>query len=70
MITTPSGTYTLEELMRIERNLRNNFKMFWNGMISVWELEQAKKDSGLSYGEIKSIQYDASMEVAKEKGEI
>ena len=70
MVTTPSGSYTYDEIMLIERELGEKFKWFWKGIISGEELERAKKDSGLSSGEIASVQYTASMQVAKEKEEI
>lgn len=63
MVTTASGTYTIDQYKRIENRVKKAFKDYWNGDITVWQLEEIKQRSKLSGGELKSIQYIASMEV-------
>lgn len=67
LITTNSGTYTLEEYKKKVDIVCDAFIKYWHGKISVQELEKAKKDSGLSYCEIANIQYDASFIDRKNK---
>ena len=61
-VTTASGTYEYEELRAIEEKMKQAFKDYWHGKITHDELEATKKELGLSGGEIKSCQYDASRE--------
>lgn len=61
-VTTASGTYEYEELKAIEEKMKQAFKDYWHGKITHDELEATKKELGLSGGEIKSCQYDASRE--------
>ena len=62
-ITTPSGEYTSDELKDKGAKVRQAFKDFWNNKISGKDLEDIKRQSKLSQGELDSIQYDASREV-------
>ena len=62
MITTISGTYTLEEYKQIENKVKQAYKDFWNKKITITEHKKILEESGLSYAEIKSIQYQASLE--------
>ena len=62
MITTPSGKYTLEQYEEIENKVKKAYKDFWNKKITMEEHRKIIEKSGLSYGEIKSIQYQASIE--------
>ncbi len=66
MVTTASGTYTVEQHKRIENRVKQAFKDYWHDKISVWQLEEIKERSRLSPGEIQSIQYTASLEDRKE----
>ena len=61
-VTTASGTYEYEELRAIEEKMKQAFKDYWHGKITHDELEATKKELGLSGGEIKACQYDASRE--------
>lgn len=62
MIATPSGEYTIEAYKKIENKIKQAYKDFWNNKITMQEHEKIIKKSRLSYGEIKSIQYQASLE--------
>ena len=66
-VTTLSGTYTVEEYHNLVENMKNAYKSAWRGVIPYEKLEELKKTSGLSQGEISSLQYDASLEYDKEK---
>lgn len=61
-VTTASGTYEYEELRAIEEKMKQAFKDYWHGKITHDVLEATKKELGLSGGEIKACQYDASRE--------
>ena len=65
-VTTMSGTYDTEEYHKICDELKQAYKDAWNGKISYTELEDKKKSSGLSNGELSSIQYIASREDDKD----
>lgn len=65
-VTTLSGTYTVEEYHNLVENMKNAYKSAWRGVIPYEKLEELKKTSGLSQGEISSLQYDASLEYDKE----
>lgn len=62
MITTISGTYTLEEYKQIENNVKQAYKDFWDNKITIEEHRKILEESGLSYAEIKGLQYQASLE--------
>ena len=62
-ITTTSGEYDTEEYEKKRSNVKQAFKDFWNNKISGKDLEDIKRQSKLSQGELDSIQYDASREV-------
>ena len=66
-VTTLYGTYTVEEYHNLVENMKNAYKSAWRGVIPYEKLEELKKTSGLSQGEISSLQYDASLEYDKEK---
>lgn len=66
-VTTLSGTYTVEEYHNLVENMKSAYKSVWRGVIPYEKLEELKKTSGLSQGEISSLQYDASLEYDKEK---
>lgn len=66
-VTTLSGIYTVEEYHNLVENMKNAYKSAWRGVIPYEKLEELKKTSGLSQGEISSLQYDASLEYDKEK---
>ncbi len=66
-VTTLSGTYTVEEYHNLVENMKSAYKSAWRGVIPYEKLEELKKTSGLSQGEISSLQYDASLEYDKEK---
>ncbi len=66
-VTTLSGTYTVEEYHNLVENMKSAYKSAWRGVIPYEKLEELKKTSGLSQGEISSLQYDASLENDKEK---
>lgn len=66
-VTTMSGTYNTEEYNKICDELKQAYKDAWNGKISYTELEDKKKSSGLSNGELSSIQYIASREDDKKE---
>lgn len=66
-VTTMSGTYDIEEYHKICDELKQAYKDAWNGKISYTELEDKKKSSGLSNGELSSIQYIASREDDKKE---
>lgn len=66
MITTASGTYTKEELEKRENEIKELFFSYWNGTITGSELDKMLKEKKLSYGELKSIQYEASLEFNSE----
>jgi len=62
-----NGTYTVEEYHNLVENMKSAYKSAWRGVIPYEKLEELKKTSGLSQGEISSLQYDASLEYDKEK---
>lgn len=66
-VTTLSGIYTVEEYHNLVENMKSAYKSAWRGVIPYEKLEELKKTSGLSQGEISSLQYDASLEYDKEK---
>ncbi len=66
-VTTMSGTYDIEKYDKICDELKQAYKDAWNGKISYTELEDKKKNSGLSNGELSSIQYIASRETDKKE---
>jgi len=61
MVTTPSGTYTIEQYKKIEKKISKGFQDFWSNKITKEDLEKIFKKSGLSRGEISSIQYSTSL---------
>ena len=65
MITTLSGTYTIEQYNAIVERVANAFRLYWQGAIDFKHLERIKKQSQLSYAEIKNIQYDTSIKEMK-----
>lgn len=66
-VITMSGTYDTEKYDKICDELKQAYKDAWNGKISYTELEDKKKSSGLSNGELSSIQYIASRETDKKE---
>lgn len=66
-ITTTSGEYDTEEYEKTRSNVKQAFKDFWNNKISGSDLENIKKQSKLSQGELDSIQYDVSRETNKKE---
>lgn len=62
MITTQSGTYTVQQYKNITETLKTTFKRYWAGKVTHDELETVKAMTGLSYAEIKDCQYQASIE--------
>lgn len=61
-ITTTSGTYTVKQYKKIENEIKKAFWDLWENKITIEEHKKILKNSGLNYGEIKSIQYQASIE--------
>lgn len=60
MITTTSGTYTIEEYEKIHKTLEQAFIDFWHGRITIEEHKKILKDSGFTDAEIRGAQYSAS----------
>lgn len=69
-IHSQSGDYTKEELDKRDQEIKDLYKSQWNGDITPKELndklEALRKDGKVSYGELSSLQYDASREFDKE----
>lgn len=66
-VTTTSGTYDTDKYDEICNKLKQAYKDTWAGKISYSDLEDIKKQSGLSNGELSSIQYMASRETDKKE---
>lgn len=62
MIVTTSGTYTKEELEKRDNEIKHLFFAFWSGTITASEVDKMLKEKNISYGELKSLQYEASLE--------
>lgn len=62
MITTQSGTYTIETYKKIENTIKQAYKDLWNNKITIQEHKRILEQSGLSHAEIQSLQYQASLE--------
>ena len=66
-VTTTSGTYDTDKYDEICNKVKQAYKDTWAGKISYSDLEDIKKQSGLSNGELSSIQYMASRETDKKE---
>lgn len=66
-VTTPSGKYDINEYNKICDKLKQAYKDAWANKISYAELENIKRQSGLSNAELQSIQYNASREEDKKE---
>ena len=66
-VTTTSGTYDTDKYDEICNKVKQAYKDTWAGKISYSDLENIKKQSGLSSGELSSIQYMASRETDKKE---
>lgn len=66
-VTTTSGTYDTDKYDEICNKVKQAYKDTWAGKISYSDLENIKKQSGLSNGELSSIQYMASRETDKKE---
>lgn len=66
-VTTTSGTYDTDKYDEICNKVKQAYKDTWAGKISYSDLEDIKKNSGLSSGELSSIQYMASRETDKKE---
>ena len=66
-VTTTSGTYDIRKYDEICNKVKKAYKDAWEGKISYRDLEAIKKNSGLSNGELSSIQYSASRETDKKE---
>lgn len=66
-VTTTSGTYDTKKYDEICNKVKQAYKDAWEGKISYSDLEDIKKNSGLSNGELSSIQYSASRETDKKE---
>lgn len=66
-LTTTSGEYNTEEYNKICDKLKQAYKDAWDNKISYAELENIKRQSGLSNAELTSIQYTASRETDKKE---
>ena len=66
-VTTMSGTYDVDEYDAISNKVKQAYKDFWEGKITPSDLEDIKKNSGFTAGELHSIQYLASMEKQKKE---
>ena len=66
-VTTTSGTYDIRKYDEICDKVKKAYKDAWEGKISYRDLEAIKKNSGLSNGELSSIQYSASRETDKKE---
>ena len=62
MITTQSGTYTIESYKKIENTIKQAYKDLWNNKITIQEHKKLLEKTGFSEGEIRSLQYQASLE--------
>lgn len=62
MVTTQSGTYTIESYKKIENIIKQAYKDLWNNKITIQEHKKILKKTGFSEGEIRSLQYQASLE--------
>lgn len=63
MITTLSGTYTVQQYENITDTLKTTFKRYWQGKCNWKELDTIKAITGLSHAEIETCRYEASLEV-------
>lgn len=66
-VTTTSGTYDTKKYDEICNKVKQAYKDAWEGKISYSDLEDIKKNSGLSSGELSSVQYMASRETDKKE---
>ena len=66
-VTTTSGTYDTDKYDEICNKVKQAYKDTWAGKISYSDLEDIKKNSGLSSGELSSVQYMASRETDKKE---
>ena len=66
-VTTTSGTYDTDKYDEICNKVKQAYKDAWEGKISYSDLENIKKQSGLSSGELSSVQYMASRETDKKE---